>query len=331
MHRNRSRMADLGLLYPRTPGRSRHTRLSLFIQADDALAGIPTWHRQQQSDPAKFRQTFRRRLFREINQSGLPRLLLSDEALYGSKDDALGRLRRFTDRIAGSLRVVVYLRRQDDHLVSRYQQVVKTGEIRRLDERLRQLDLTKTYDYYARLHTWERLLQPDEFVVRRFERDRFRNGSLFQDFLDAAGIDAQVEDLEQIQNRNESLDAESVEFLRLLNLCRVENEGAKPGLIDNRELVRQLSDAGNGPVLTLPTQVLDDFMSKWEEGNRALARRWFGDPDGELFQAPRKSRHTTTDQVFDPARLDHFLTLVELPEPLHAPLRVLAERAAKDR
>ena len=34
---NRARLAELGLLYPQTPGRSRHYRLSLFIQPDDAV------------------------------------------------------------------------------------------------------------------------------------------------------------------------------------------------------------------------------------------------------------------------------------------------------
>ncbi len=72
------------------------------------------------------------------------------------------------------------------------------------------------------------LLEPTEFVVRRFERDSFVDGSLFQDFLDAVGIDVRADELQQVLNRNESLDAEAVEFLRLLNVYRVQNEGAEP-------------------------------------------------------------------------------------------------------
>ena len=63
-------------------------------------------------------------------------------------------------------------------MVSRYQQVVKVGETRKLAERARVLDLWRTYDYYARLQTWAQLLEPTEFVVRRFERDGFVEGSL---------------------------------------------------------------------------------------------------------------------------------------------------------
>ena len=219
--------------------------------------------------------------------------------------------------------MVVYLRRQDDHLISRYQQVVKIGDVRRLGEWAQQ-DFGQTYDYRAKLGTWQRLVEPTELVVRRFERDSFVDGSLFQDFLDAVGIDARADELEQVSNRNESLDAEAVEFLRLLNVYRVENEGAEPRHIDNRKLVTRLSEASTGPTLTLPDGVLDDYMARWEESNRAVARDFLGDETGQLFRTPRKTANTTTEQRVDPARLDDFVTLLELPEEWRDPLRRLA-------
>jgi hypothetical protein len=329
LQRNRGRLADVGHLYPRTPGAQRHIRLGLFIRPDDTLDDYIGWHRHGASSPAEFRRSFRRQLIQEINKSGLSRVLFSDEALYGSSSESLRRLSEFVDRIAGSLRLVLYLRRQDDHLVSRYQQVVKVGEIRRLTEWTSELDHSGTYDYYARLCMWERLLVPDEFVVRRFERDSFVGGSLFQDFFDAAGINARAEDMEQGPSRNIRLDAESVEFLRLLNLYRVENEAARVGLIDNRKLVTGLAEVSTGPVLTLPTPDLDRFMAQWEEGNRAVARQYLRDTTEELFLMPRTFDNSTTDQHLDPDRLDHFLELLELPEEIHAPLRQVAEREAK--
>jgi hypothetical protein len=328
LHRNRDRLATLGYLYPRTPGPTRHTRLGLFIQPDDSLDDRIAWHRQGASSPEAFRKSFRRRLLREIDQSGLSHVLFSDEALYGSSAEALRRLRRFVDRIAGSRRLVVYLRRQDDHLVSRYQQVVKIGETRRLAAWARDPDHSDTYDYYDRLRTWERLLEPDEFVVRRFEPDSFVAGSLLQDFVDAAGIDVRADEMAQGPSRNRSLDAESVEFLRLLNIYLVENEGAEVGLIYNRDIVKRLAELSTGPVLTLPTPFLDDFMAQWEEANRAVARRYLRAATGDLFRMPRRTGNTTTEQHLDPDRLDHFLTLSELPEQARAPLRALVEREA---
>jgi hypothetical protein len=327
---NRELLADRGWLYPSVPSDNwhRHTRFGLFVQPDERLVSENAWRREQQDSPTAFRRAFRRELTKEVRKSGLSRVLLSDEALYGSPDEALRRLRRFTDRAAGRVRLLVYLRRQDDHLISRYQQVVKVGETRRLAERIRQQDLSNPYDYHLRLSTWRRLVQPAEFVVRPFEHDRFVGGSLYQDFLDSAGLDVRATDLEPVERRNDSLDAEAVEFLRILNLHRVENEGARVGRINNRRFVVRLAEAQAGPVLTLPAGVLDDFMAMWQGSNEAVAREFLGEPDGQLFRLPRKTGDVTTDQFLDPDRLDHYFDLVELPQRLHAPLRRLAEREA---
>jgi hypothetical protein len=331
LNRNRARLAELGYLYPRTPGATRHVRLGLAFQPEDALGGFVNWHRQGASSPNAFRRSFRRRLFREIDKSGLTRVLFSDEALYGSPNPALRRLRDFVDQIARRLKVVVYLRRQDDHLVSRYQQVVKVGETRRLVGWAREMQLSESYDYSLRLRTWQRLLDPDELVVRRFEHGSLVDGSLFQDFLESVGIEARAGALDQGgETRNVSLDAESVEFLRLLNLHRVENEGATVGLIDNRNWVRRLAEHSTGPIPTLPTVFLDAFMDRWADGNREVARRYLRDKSGELFRMPRKTENTTTEQCLDPARINHFVALLELPEHVLVPLRRIAEREANN-
>jgi hypothetical protein len=329
MNRNRARLAELGYLYPLSPGRKRHTRLGLFIQPDHALDSRPSWSREDFPSPDAFREEFQRQLFSEINESGLSKVVFSDEALYGCGDEPLRRLRQFVDPIARSVRLVVYLRRQDDHMVSRYQQVVKVGETRTLVERTRVLDLAGTYDYYARLNAWKQRLEPGEFVVRRFERDRFVEGSLYQDFLDAVGIDVRADDLTPILRANESLDADSVEFLRILNIFRLENDTASTLPPYNRPFMPVLERAATGPTLTMPASFLDGFMAQWEESSRRVAVEMLGDASGQLFTAQRKTENTTTEQYLDPERLDHFLTLLELPEQIHSPLRALVEREAR--
>jgi hypothetical protein len=327
MNHNRERIAAAGHLYPRTPGVARHGKLALFLKTDEELDLDPAWHRTKISDPTVFRRRFRKRLDTEIEESGLHRVVFSEETLFGCPTPMLHRLRELTDELGRSLRVVVYLRRQDDHLVSRYQQGVKVGEIRRLADRTLHLDYSSTYDYAGRLARLEQLLEPDELVVRRFEREAFRGGSLFDDFLDAAGIGLTTDEVEVPQDANISLDAESVEFLRLLNLRRVHAEGARVGVIDNRALVRRLAAVGSGPTLTLPDAELDAFMARWADGNTLVARRHFG--EDALFRSPRKTSGTVAEQRLDPGRLDHFLAVAEVPEGLHAPLRILAEQEAR--
>ena len=327
---NRSGLAAAGWLVPRSPGARRHTRLGLALKSDDELLRTPSWYRQSTDDPGQFRRRFRRRLLREVTESGLDRVVMSDEALYGASRAELVRLRRLAASIATRVRVVVYLRRQDEHLASRYQQVVKVGEVARLADWAAQ-DRSKTYDYRARLAGWEETVRPDTLVVRRFERGRFVGGSLVADFLDACGIEVDPGSLSPTEDRNESLDAEATEFLRLLNLHRLEDEGVELVRIDHRDVVDRIAPTCSGPTLTLPTEALAAFMSRWEESNRAVARDLVRDGEPELFGPPRAGRHTTVEQWLDPDRTDHYVTLAGLPDEVRAPLRRIAEREARQR
>ena len=329
LRRNRRRLREAGtLLYPRTPGRARHARLSLSVRPTERLGNLPAWRRLGHPDPEQFREDFRRRLIVEVEESGLSRVLFSDEGLYGLQDQSLSELAGLLARIGRNVRVVVYLRRQDDHVVSHYQQVVKVGETRRLTERIQQTDYSNTHDYYARLRSWTRLTDAGLLVVRRFEPEKFVEGSLYQDFFEAAAIPVRADELTQVRARNESLDAESVEFLRIVNLLRQEHHPATAALPRrNDPMVRRLADVSTGPVLTAPDAQLDEVMSRWAASNQAVARELINDGD-PLFRMPRRTRNTTTRQHLDPARLDAIMALLELPEQVHGPLRARAEREA---
>jgi len=327
---NREVLARHGVLYPRSPGNERHGRFGLHLVANERMPDEPLWRRVEGDvTPAEFRARLVGDLRDEVAAHGLPRLLLSDEALYGAPDDVLERLRSFATAHADRLTLLCYLRRQDDHVASRYQQVVKVGEVRRMVERVASMDLSSTYDYDRRLATWERIVEPDRFVVRRFEPAGFVDGSLAADFLAAADIDAPLDAFSRVRRQNESLDAESVEFLRILNLHRVHEQGATVGQVNNRRLVRRLADALSGPTLTLPREQLEAFMTHWEPGNQRVRERYFADEDGPLFHTPRRTAGTTSVQRLEPDRLDHLLEVTQLPPRLHAPMRRLVEQEAR--
>lgn len=330
LRRNRAALARQGLLYPRAPGKVRHIELGLYALPDASMPRSRFWRRGGYSTPEEFRNRLRGDLAREIAASDASTVVLSDEALCRVAPPAIRRLRDLVAGLAGPLRVIVYLRRQDDHLASRYQQAVKVGEVRTLDVWSRQ-DFSHLYDYTALLAKWQQAYRPASITVRPFERDRFPDGSLTQDFLDAVGADVGTADLRPVPARNESLGVEAVEVLRILNLHRFEREGVPPGHVSNRTHVQLLQREDTGPRLTLPPADLDRFMAGWAESNSGVARDYLGDPAGELFRAPRKTAGTTTEQVLDPARLDHFLELLDIPEEQHAALRQIAEREAAGR
>ena len=178
MHRHRDLLAERGWLYPTSPGPIRHVRVSLYTRPDHGLVKTPAWSQQGFDSPDEFRRTFHDELLAELRPWGGGNVLISDEALFGSGNVALDNLRGLTDRIARRVRAVVYLRRQDDRLISRYQQEVKVGETERLTERIGRRDLPKHYDYAARLALWTSVMEPEHLEVRRYEPASFVGGSL---------------------------------------------------------------------------------------------------------------------------------------------------------
>ncbi len=327
-HRNRQRLTRHGVLFPQSPGKRRHARLSLAVQVDEARR--PPDRRGIEEPPAsQLRPVVREELVAEIRASKPSRLLLSDEGLCGASDEAIENLRHLLDGVAESVRVVFYLRRQDEHLCSRYQQVVKwNGLTARLAERADRMGRAAgLYDYRARLEAWQRVFRPDELVVRRFERADFVGGTLLRDFLDAAGLALHPEDFEEGPTRNTSLDAESVELLRLLNILEQAQGGEVSGMPPWKQTLRTLHRVSEGPTLALPEEQMDRFMSRWEATNRAVAREHFPRGPEALFGA-RSSRSTTAEQRLDPSRLPHFFELLQIPPRWHDPLRTVAEHEA---
>lgn len=320
---NRTTLAAHGLLYPHTFGDLRRLRLSLMVTPDDALPNR-LWLRSGLGDtePAEFRSSMRERLVEEIEASGCEQVLLSDETLFGAPPSTVTEVRRLADGIAGSVRVLVYLRRQDDHLVSMYQQAVRGGAVQRIaDWSLRPRH--RIYDYHRRLTMWRRRVTSDGIIVRPFEPEAFAGGSLVSDFFAAAGIPTPERGLEPVAVQNERLGAEATEFLRLLNLFRRQSSDVDHQELGNRSFLPQLAELP-GPALTLPKAALDEFMDQWEESNRAAAREFLG--RDELFLTPRKTSGTIATQGLDLARFEELVELLDVPAWARDGLREVAAR-----
>lgn len=323
---NRDTLAARGYLYPQSPGRERHTRMGFYGRNDASLQRMPNWPRFGKGTPDEFRERFAQEFVTELSECGLDRVILSDEGMYGLKPVEIERLRALLERVADNVHVIVYLRRQDDHLISRYQQVVKTGETRTLAEHV-EVDLSETYDYLKRLNRWADRLQPTSFTVRRFERGSFVGGDLIHDFLSLVGLDDALDELESPPpGVNASLDADAVKFLRLWNLKRVKFNDATPGNMNNRRHIPVLSELSTGPVLTLPEDVLDRWMAQWDEVNQAVARDYLGDESGVLFRDPRRTRNVTTDPRLSARARERILCRFDVPLRAKNQLRELTEQ-----
>jgi hypothetical protein len=291
---NRGRLRARGVQYPKLPGPGNQIALSTAALEDVQRSVAHIFDLLSLADIAAFREQVSTTLSEAFTGSTSRIAILSNEhcssrLLSGAEVQTLhDMLRPYFDRMF----IVVYLRRQDEFLLSTYSTAVKTGL--RWPLALPPVDSKRDrrYDYWKLLSRWAGVFGRDAMICRRFDRSTLKGGDIVEDFLETIGLENDPA-FEVPPNQNESLDAVSLEFLRLMN-----------GYIGSRGPLRfrlhtLLAKIGNGPLMTLPAETLAEFMRDLHESNRQVAEEYFGgardDSDDPLF-APLKFSRPRVEQ-----------------------------------
>jgi hypothetical protein len=127
------------------------------------------------------------------------------------------------------IQIVVYLRRQDSHAVSHYQEGAKPN--RGAEEQLfghslsalpaanKNLDLY--LDYERRIGSWLDVFGPENVTVRIFEPAKLVGGDVVTDFLDAVGV--QASNLPSVEKKNVSMGFSAVTVGHMMNARQLPN------------------------------------------------------------------------------------------------------------
>lgn len=294
---NRELLARKGILYPETPGHKNHTGLAAAAQNLSDIGPLrKTIGLRSREDIEQFRlrliagleDEYRSRDFKTVVMSGehCSSRLLQDEEVQWLKDILSPHF--------DTIKIVAYLRRQDDYLLSIYSTAVKSGGTFALGIPP-QRSIETRYDYWPFLSRWARVFGRDAIVCRKFERETLKNGDVVDDLLSIAGIEIDP-GFERPGVANESLDAETLEFLRLFN-------EHVPRFVDNRvnparaNILALLNRISTGPLIALPDEQLAQFMGMFEESNKKVALEYFGGarnvPGDPLFEPRSDSRKRT--------------------------------------
>lgn len=270
-----------------------------------------------------------------LAEAGTDRILMSSELIVWAEPDQVAAfcaalLEHF------DLKVVLYLRRQDNSIMAGYNQMIKAGTQTASIDRVidRQLD---RYDYLAKIWPWEKALGAENLVVLPYERGQFHKGDLIDDFL------LKVLGMERPEgfvvggdrNPNPRLSRAAMEYKRCIN-----NLIREPGSSErfNPVIARysESTDAGSGAIFhehdLLTPEQRSYVMSVFEPGNGYIARKFMGREDGVLFldtEIPRAKRKKAEADLGPEFRALSDLLAREEPE-LFAELRALVEAALAD-
>ena len=168
-----------------------------------------------------------------------------------------------------SVKLIVYLRRQDSYLPSFYSSVVNNGACPSPFETFcSQVNL----DYLANLDAWAGFLGRENIIARPFARKYWAGDDITGDFLAQLGCDICPDKLAASEPKNRALSAEVIEVL----LAAGGGQSIPRFPAFRRFLSDQFAGIEATPSKRLMTQsILENLRQRYDAGNRELGERYF--------------------------------------------------------
>lgn len=179
------------------------------------------------------------------------------------------------------VRVVVYLRRQDQYLESLYNHHVKAvGECRPIGEFT---DLVRgRLDYLTFLNALSEVFGADNLIVRPYEPASLK-GDICEDFLDVLGFDMPEGAGRHIQNVNPGLTAEGME--KMLEANRAHKDSPTRLALARTTILRRHKAPPHYRHSVLSPEERTLLAETYAEDNALIAQRYLGGR-GALFTDP---------------------------------------------
>ncbi len=282
---NREVLRDRGLIVPLSLGRQNHRNLAAYALDDDV---IDNSRRAKRLTTIERISSFRERLATDLVAEAAtwpPHaniVMTSEQMTRLRRQGEIERLRDLLLVVGHEIKVIAYIRRQDEYFASEYSQLIKGGQTLpfSIDNKLN----LAIYNYASFLGRWAEVFGDGNMIVRPFDRNQFAGGDLLADFLTNVSF-PDVTGCAPVDQKNPSLDAQTVEFLRLLNpdLPRWEEKGVNS---TRTAFVQQLEAISDGPKLRLSSEDARSLLARFSESNAEVARRYLGRADGMLFNTP---------------------------------------------
>jgi hypothetical protein len=280
---NRERLLALGCLYPRSLGEKSHVRAYAYasdgppdeIKMQCGLAGP--------GSVEAFRRDLESRFADEIAEAKPATIIVSNEHLSSRllSIPEVSRLRGLLSVHCRSIKVVVYLRAQGDAHRSAYSTYVKTGGADAFQAPSARL-LRDRYLYDLLLERWQTVFGADNIIVRLFDPGEFPQRDVFLDFaglFDGALRDA---DLAREPQKNTSLDAFTLEFLRAINQYVPYKSGAQMSEMRGNlhDLVEKFA---SGAPFEGDSQIIEAIDAAVAQSNETVRSKYFPQRPAPLF------------------------------------------------
>ncbi|MEH3146328.1 MAG: hypothetical protein PGN34_13480 [Methylobacterium frigidaeris] len=266
---NRKRLIDENIVISEVSGVKKSDRLSEIARGNFSLCSDIEAESKKYSDDVTF--------------------IFSDEQISVdfARLDQIETLKKFMSAIFDEVKVVCYLRRQDELALSSYPAYIKRGGTEKFDFELSP-GWKNFINYEIFLERWETVFGRDALIIRKFGPQYIKNNDVVSDFCKIIAVD--MSDAAPPAEKNVSPDAHSLELVRKLNkLVGLEN----PQFM--YDLRRILFEIKSGPKLSAPRSERIRFLSNFQQSNSNVAKRYFnGESDLFTHELPDDDNNNLT-------------------------------------
>lgn len=218
-------------------------------------------------------------------------VLLSDEHIWNEKEmiaQTLPALKSHFDEQDVQIKIIVYLRRQDQVIQSFWAQKIKESSAISFEtymekEKYRFFRL----DYATRIQEFADVLGRENIIVRCYEKKQYlgEQKSIISDFLHILGLEITEEYKNSDKVYNVSLEGAYLEVKRLFNTLPQfkAQKNYMMDLLKEQQALDFQELALEQKKMYFSPQAEKEFMQKYEQENIMVAREYFDREDGTLF------------------------------------------------
>lgn len=294
-YQNRKLLALDNIYYPDSPGIKNHTNLPAYAYDENLNDLAIRKNITNPNDRIYFRNSFVEKFRKEIEpiREKKMNLLLSSEHLssrVGDESEIRKLLSLFTS-FDYQPKIIIYLRRQDEMLLSTYSTWVKCGATEELNHNAYK---KKRYDYLRQLKLWENTVGQENILVGLFHPKRLYKGDLIEDFCQKIKINAKHYGLPE-SKLNKSLSANQLAFLKDFNRNIPELIDGKKNMLRG-DIISALEGITDTTKAILPDAIRLEIQEHYNKANDKIKKKYFPELEGPLFPAVTKSsgnKHTS--------------------------------------
>ncbi len=218
------------------------------------------------------------------------RILMTDERLWSAqrKKGFWKAIKTDFGALGIDIKVILYLRRQDEQVESHWNQKVKESNTR-LQESFSEY-IGNNMHYYMPLHYNESLdrvaarIGKENIILRVYEKQQLEGGSIFSDFLHIFGIGLDEDFKMPEYTANVRLPNNAVEIKRIANAMY---PSGMPDfyfdVIAEAFGMKRMKNVPTKKMSHFSPEERKEFMKQYDEGNAYVAREYLNRKDGILF------------------------------------------------